>query len=66
MQQYFDNILCRYQCGFRGGDDSHHRFITIIEKWRECENKDRAFGALLGDLSKTFECLPHELLIVNT
>ena len=37
----------------------------MIEKWRKSFDKSGAFGALLTDLSKTFDCLPQELLITN-
>ena len=34
----------------------------MIEKWRKSLDAGSAFGALLTDLSKTFDCLSHELL----
>ena len=37
----------------------------MIEKWCENVDKDGAFGAFLTDISKTFYCLPHELLIAK-
>ena len=37
----------------------------MIEKMRESVVKIGAFVALLTDLSKAFECLPHELLILK-
>ena len=39
--------------------------ITLIEKWKKSVDNGGAFGALLTDLSKAFDCLPHELLIAK-
>ena len=37
----------------------------MIEKWRKSLNAGGAYGTLLTDLSKTFDCLPRELLIAK-
>ena len=39
--------------------------ITLTEKWKKSVGNGRAFGALLTDLSKAFDCLSHELLIAQ-
>ena len=65
MQKYFDNILSKYQCGFYKGYNSLHCLVTMTEKlvWK-CSSGG-AFGALLADLSKAFDCLSYELLIAK-
>ena len=37
----------------------------MLEKWKRSVDNDKAFGALLKDLSKGFDCLDHELLIAK-
>ena len=37
----------------------------MIKKWRESLDQRGAYGALLTDLSKAFDCLPHDLLIAK-
>ena len=65
MQTYFDNILSRYQCGFCKGFNTQHCLVSMAEKWRESVDSGRAFGTLMTDLSKAFDCLHHELLIAK-
>ena len=37
----------------------------MVEKWKNAVDKGKVFGALLTDLSKAFDCLPHELIIAK-
>ena len=60
MHTYFDNILSKYQCGFRKGFNAQHYLVSMIEKWKESADNGGAFGALKTDLTKAFHCLHHE------
>ena len=37
----------------------------MIEIWRKCLDENKIVGATLMDLSKAFNCLPHELLVAK-
>ena len=37
----------------------------MLEKWMSANDNKKSFGALLTDLSKAFDCLPHDPLITN-
>ena len=37
----------------------------MIEKWKEAVDKDQTFGALLTDLSKAFDCLSHDCILME-
>ena len=65
IQLFFDSLLSKYQCGIGRGYNIQHCLITLIEKWKKSVENGGAFGALLTDLSKTFDCLPHKLLIAK-
>ena len=65
LEKYFQALLSKYQCGFRKGYSVINALLPMIEKWRKSLDEGGAFGALLTDLSKAFDCLPHELLIAK-
>ena len=65
MEAYFETILSPNQCGFRKGFSAQHCLISLIEKWKKSIDNGGAFGALMTDLSKAFDCLSHELLIAK-
>ena len=37
----------------------------MLEKWKLAVDNKKTFGALLTDLSKAFDCLPHDLLVAK-
>ena len=50
--------------GFRKGISTQHILLTMIEKVKiSCDNKQFC-AAILTDLSKAFDCIPYDLLIV--
>ena len=65
LSEFFDNILSKFQCGFRKGYGTQHCLLLMLEIWKEATDNNKAFGALLTDLSKAFDCLSHDLLIAK-
>ena len=65
LYDYFEVIFSQNQCGFRKGFSVENCLLPMIEKWRESLDQGGAYGALLRDLSKAFDCLPHELIIAK-
>ena len=63
--EYMDPFFSKFQCGFKKGFSAQQCLIALIEKWKSAVDKGKSFGALLTDLSKAFDCLPHELLIAK-
>ena len=65
ISEYFEPILSKFQCGFRKGYSAQHCLLAMLEKWKLAVDNKRNFGALLTDLSKAFDCLPHDLLLAK-
>ena len=65
LSEFFDNILSKFQSGFRKGYGTQHCLLLMLEIWKEATDNNKAFGALLTDLSKAFHCLSHDLLIAK-
>ena len=61
--KYFKTRFSKFQCGFLKGYSTNHCLLTIIEKWKIAADNGGVFAALLTDLSKPFDCIPHDLII---
>ena len=65
IRNYKEDILPNFQCGFTKGFNAQQCLTVMIEKAKGIMDKGGHFSALLTDLSKAFDCLPHDLLIAK-
>ena len=65
INEYFQPLFSKLQCGFRKGHSAQHCLLVLIEKCRKVLDKRGFAGLLLTDLSKAFDCIDHELLIAK-
>ena len=63
LSSHFDNIFSKFQSGFRKGFSAEHCLFLMIDKWKKAVDNNIVFGAILTDLSKTFDCICHDLLV---
>ena len=77
ISKKFENVLCKqltlfidkhlseFQCGFRKRYSSQYCLLAMLEKQKKAADNRKVFKAFLTDLSKAFDCLPHELITVK-
>ena len=65
ISKSFESRFSKFQCGFRKGYSAQHCLLAMIEKWKTVVENGDAFAALLTDLSKAFDCIPHDLIIAK-
>ena len=65
LHTFCDNILSKYQCGFRKHFSSQQCLILMVEKWKQTFDSKGVSVALLTDLSEAFDCLEHDLIIAK-
>ena len=65
INTYMSDYLSQDLCGFRKGYNAQSCLIIMLEKWGKALDNLFIAGGLLTDLSKTFDCLNHELLIAK-
>ena len=65
IEPFINTWLSKLLCGFRKSFSTQHSIINMIRKWQSCLNTSGRVGAVLMDLSKAFDCLPHDLLVAK-
>ena len=65
IETFFRDKFSMYLCGFRKGYSTQYALAHLLYKWQKCLDKSGVIGTLLMDLSKAYDCLPHDLIIAK-
>ena len=65
IQSFISQIYSPYLAAFRRNYSTQHVLLKLVEEWKEAVDRGLVAGAVLMDLSKAFDCLPHDLLIAK-
>ena len=64
ITSFSNNSLSDFISSYRKGYCANPILIRLIENWKATLDKNYYTGAVLMDLSKAFDCIPHDSLIV--
>ena len=65
LTKHANEFLQIFVGAYRKLYSSQHILIRLIEEWKTQLDKNKIVGAVLLDLSKAFDCIPHDLLIAK-
>jgi len=65
MQSYFSTSLSNLLSSFWKGCSKQHALSRIIETWKQFLDSRGIVGTILMELSKAFDCIPHDVLIAK-
>ena len=65
LTNYVNTFLSHFISAYRKSYSTNHVLIHLIENWEKSREKKRFVGAALIDLSKAFDSIPNDLLVVK-
>ena len=65
LMDFFETKFHTYLSAFRPGYGCQSTLLRIIEDWKQALDDNKYVAAILMDLSKALDCLPHDLLLLK-
>ena len=65
IEGFSNKVLSPKPSGFRKGNSTQHALLNLLKNWQKCLDKSGVVGTVLMDLSKAYDCLPHDLILVK-
>ena len=65
LSEYIEKYLSMMLCGFRKAHSTQHALFKLLQSWQHERDNNGYIGTLLMDLSKAYDCLPHDLIIAK-
>ena len=65
LSEHLNSSFNPFLAAFRKGFGCQSTLLRLLEDWRKALDNQECVAAILMDLSKAFDCLPHGLLIAK-
>ena len=65
LVSHFESIFNPFLAAFRANFGCQSTLLRVIEDWKNSLDKNEYLAAILMDLSKAFDCLPHDLILLK-